>query len=97
MRVFANFDFYNSSMCRVLMFHVHEIDFTIPMIQDMIADLGVNFCGFVDPEKTLLSKYKDFTSADPLGVNLQLWDQFESAHPDTFGRMYDFMVQKPLA
>ena len=96
MTVFSNFDFYNSSMCRDLIFHVHEIEFTIPMIQDMIDSLGVHFCGFVDSEGTILSKYKEFTEDDPLGVDLNSWDRFESAHPNTFGRMYDFMVQKPL-
>ena len=94
--VFSRLDMYSTSMCRDLLFHVHEQDYTIPKIKDAIKSLNLKFCGFVDPTGALMAKYTAFAPADPMGLSLDSWDKFEASHPQTFVTMYDFMVQKPL-
>ena len=84
------------STCRDLLFHVHEADFTIPKIASAIERLGLRFCGFVYPTRTLMKKYGAFAPQDLQGLDLASWDLFEAQNPDTFAGMYDFMVQKPL-
>ena len=94
--IFSNSDMYAMSTCRDLLFHVHEADFTIPKIASAIERLGLRFCGFVDPTRTLMKKYGAFAPQDLQGLDLASWDLFEAQNSDTFAGMYDFMVQKPL-
>src|SRR5690606_31045778 len=39
-------DFYNTSECRDLLFHVQEHRFTIPQIRKALDELGLRFLGF---------------------------------------------------
>lgn len=94
--IFTAMDMYTTSMCRDLLFHVHEQDFTIPRLASAIEQLGLKFCGFVDPEGKLLKAYQAFAPEDPDGLDLMSWHRFELEHPATFAQMYDVMVQKPL-
>lgn len=94
--IFAAMDMYNTSMCRDLLFHVHEQDFTIPRLADAIDSLGLNFCGFVDPERKVLTEYRVFAPEDPDGLDLMSWHRFELRNPKIFAQMYDVMVQKPI-
>lgn len=94
--VFNALDMYTTSMCRDLLFHVHEQDFTIPRLAAAIEQIGVRFCGFVDPERRLLTKYRAFAPHDPDGLDLASWHRFEVSNPSAFAQMYDVMVQKPL-
>ena len=93
--LFSTLDFYTTSMCRDLLFHVQEIDFTIPMIEKALNDLGLRFCGFVDIFGKRLKPYCAFAPHDPKGLDLNSWANYEAGNPDTFSSMYDFMVQKP--
>lgn len=93
-RVFATFDFYNLSMCRDLLFHVQEVNFTLPKVESALQAAGLRFCGIVDPERRLMQRYAAFAPSDPLGLDLRSWQAFEDQHPETFSPMYDFMVQK---
>lgn len=94
--LFSSLDMYTTSMCRDLLFHVHEKDFTIPQLAEAIDDLGLRFCGFVDPTGSLLNQYRAFAPHDPDGLDLGSWHDFEVKNPRTFAQMYDVMVQKPL-
>ncbi|MDG2244610.1 MAG: class I SAM-dependent methyltransferase [Rhodospirillaceae bacterium] len=94
--VFNKLDVYSMSMCRDLLFHVQEQDFTIPRVELALKDLDLRFCGFVDSSRSLLTKYRTFAPKDERGLSLKNWHRFESEYPQTFNRMYDFMVQKPL-
>ena len=93
--LFSTLDFYTTSMCRDLLFHVHEIDFTIPMIEKAVNDLGLRFCGFVDVDGERLKSYSVFAPHDPNGLDLKSRAKYEAENPDAFSSMYDFMVQKP--
>lgn len=95
--LFTTIDFYTTSMCRDLLFHVHEVNFTLPEIQEAIRDLGLDFRGFIDVKKTRIGPYQSFAPEDSLGIDLASWAQYEAQNPDAFTSLYDFTVQKPLA
>ena len=85
-----NEDFYSMSGCRDLLFHVHEVCFSLPQIEAMIARLGLRFLGFEFPDSgQTLARYRA-RFADP--ADLQSWHRFEVENPDTFARMYQFWV-----
>ena len=87
-------DFYSTSACRDLIFHVQEHRFTIPRIKAFLTNNGLAFIGFnIDPRT--LARYRKRFLDDPAAVNLDFWDVFEHENPDTFSGMYQFCVQKP--
>ena len=84
-----NEDFFSMSGCRDLLFHVHERRFTLPEIESMIEQLGLQFLGFEFPDSgATLARYRAKFSED----SLQNWHKFEQEFPDTFSRMYQFWV-----
>ena len=87
-------DFYSTSECRDLLFHVQENRLTLDQIESFIAEFGLHFVGFeLDPQ--ILRQYRARFADDVCGTNLRNWAHFEADHPDTFGGMYRFWVQKP--
>jgi SAM-dependent methyltransferase len=94
-------DFYSLSTCRDLLFHTHEVQFTIPQIVGMLDALNLQFRGFYLPGGIKAAFKKMF--ADKMGemgvngsgmLNLQNWNLFEQRYPDTFSTMYLFWVTK---
>jgi SAM-dependent methyltransferase/tetratricopeptide (TPR) repeat protein len=84
-------DFYNMSGCRDLLFNVMEHRFTIPEIAAFLKDEGLSFLGF-ELDATVVEKFqRKFPGPDAL-TNLEFWDAFETANPDTFLQMYMFSV-----
>lgn len=82
-----NEDFFSMSGCRDLLFHAHEVRFTLPQIASMIEALGLRFLGFEFPDSgETLARFK----GNP--VSLADWHRFEGEFPDTFARMYQFWV-----
>ena len=89
-------DFYSTSDCRDLLFHVQEHRLTLGQIEAFIAGLGLHFIGFeLDPR--VLHQYCARFADDPSRTNLRYWARFEADNPDTFAAMYRFWVQKPLS
>jgi Flp pilus assembly protein TadD/2-polyprenyl-3-methyl-5-hydroxy-6-metoxy-1,4-benzoquinol methylase len=87
-------DFYAMSNCRDLVFHVQEHHFTLPQIKTFLAENGLALLGFEhDPD--ILHSYRAQFSDDPAATDLDHWHAFEQQNPNTFGRMYQFIVQKP--
>jgi SAM-dependent methyltransferase len=87
-------DFFTTSECRDLLFHVHEARVTIPVIKSFIREQGLKFIGF-EFDQPILQRYRDEFSA--LGwslTDLDRWQELEAKHPDTFSGMYQFWVQK---
>ncbi len=90
----ASRDFYSTSACRDLLFHVQEHRTTLPQLKDILARLGLNFIGFMlDPDTA--AAYTSRFPDDPARTNLDHWHAFETARSDTFSHMYQFWVQKP--
>ena len=88
-------DFYTTSECRDMLFHVQEHRFSLPQIQEALKTLGLDFLGF-DLPPSLKSGPKS-QNLPPQGslACLADWDTYERQHPDTFIRMYQFWVRKP--
>lgn len=87
-------DYYTTSECRDLLFHVQEHQFTIPQLAQALATLGLEFSGFYLPEK-VLTRYRNRFKDDQAATNLEYWDQFEQKNIDTFIGMYKFWCRKP--
>ena len=94
-RVVAWRDFYSLSGCRDLLFHVTEHRFTIPMIEDALRRLDLEFLGFsIFSNLPEMLEFKKIHGAGAL-TSLALWHDYETENPDIFGAMYQFWLRKP--
>lgn len=87
-------DFYTTSACRDLIFHVQEHRFTIPELEAVFEELGLEFLGFNSDLPRTISAYKEMFPDDPDRTNLKNWQILEEKHPRTFATMYKFWVRK---
>jgi tetratricopeptide (TPR) repeat protein/2-polyprenyl-3-methyl-5-hydroxy-6-metoxy-1,4-benzoquinol methylase len=88
-------DFYSTSACRDLLFHVQEHRLTLGQIESFVAESGLHFIGFeLDPP--VLQQYHVQFTDDSSYTNLRNWARFEADNPDTFVGMYNFWVQRPF-
>jgi 2-polyprenyl-3-methyl-5-hydroxy-6-metoxy-1,4-benzoquinol methylase/tetratricopeptide (TPR) repeat protein len=88
-------DFFSTSECRDLLFHVQESRMTIPTLKAFIADQGLRFIGF-DLKDSVWPKFRAmFVEAGWSPTDLDRWHDVETKYPDTFANMYQFWVQKP--
>ena len=86
-------DFFSTSDCRDLLFHVEEHTSTLPELAAFIAENNLEFLGLeIDPGTT--RRYAERFPDDPAQTNLDHWHQFEQDNPDTFIAMYEFWLQK---
>jgi len=90
----ARHDFYTTSECRDLLFHVQEHRITLSEIKAFIAANKLSFAGFMlDP--TVMRKFAARFPERGAITDLDRWHQFETEAPDTFAGMYRFQVRKP--
>ena len=86
-------DFYGTSTCRDLLFHVQETTMTALDLRQLLADQGLRFLGFdVDPGVRLA--YRQRFPDDTACTKLECWHAFEQDHPETFIGMYQVWAQK---
>jgi tetratricopeptide (TPR) repeat protein/2-polyprenyl-3-methyl-5-hydroxy-6-metoxy-1,4-benzoquinol methylase len=88
-------DFYSTSNCRDLLFHVQEHRLTLDQLESFLAKFGLLFIGF-QLDRRELHQYRACFPDDPSGTNLRNWALFEADNPDTFIGMYQFWIQKPI-
>jgi SAM-dependent methyltransferase len=89
-------DFYSTSECRDLLFHVHEQRLSLDQIESFITEFGLHFIGF-ELDSQILRQYRARFANDPFGNDLRNWAHFEADHPNTFAGMYRFWIQKPIS
>jgi 2-polyprenyl-3-methyl-5-hydroxy-6-metoxy-1,4-benzoquinol methylase len=87
-------DFFSTSDCRDLLFHVEEHGWTIPQLAAFFVENNLEFLGF-ETELGTMRRYTERFPDDPAQTNLEHWHAFEQDNPDTFIAMYDFWLQKP--
>ena len=88
-------DFFSTSECRDLLFHVQESRTSIPAIKAFLDEQNLTFIGFEFGEAAQRGYQAWFAQRGwPLG-DLKRWHEFETQYPDTFSAMYHFWVQKP--
>ncbi len=86
-------DFFSTSACRDLLFHVQEHRMTLTGIDAFLKENDLVFLGFeIDAEG--IHDYKRRFPDDHAATNLDQWQIFENENPDTFGGMYQFWIQK---
>ena len=87
-------DFFSTSECRDLLFHVQEQQLTIPQIKSFIAGHGLTFIGF-EFEPPAQRHYRAvFSEAGWSSTDLDRWHDLEMKNPGCFAAMYQFWVQK---
>ncbi|HUL46110.1 MAG TPA: tetratricopeptide repeat protein [Steroidobacteraceae bacterium] len=89
-------DFYSTSECRDLLFHVQEHRLTLDEIQAFLSESGLHFIGF-NLEPSVLREYRTRFPDDAAATNLANWSRFEADNPDTFAGMYQFWIQGPIS
>jgi tetratricopeptide (TPR) repeat protein/2-polyprenyl-3-methyl-5-hydroxy-6-metoxy-1,4-benzoquinol methylase len=88
-------DFYSTSDCRDLLFHVQEHRLTLGQIESFLAESGLKFLGF-ELDSHVLSRYRARFTDDLSATILRNWADFEADNPQTFAGMYRFWIQKPV-
>jgi hypothetical protein len=88
-------DFFSTSECRDLLFHVQEHRLTLGQIESFLVESGLHFIGF-ELDSGVVHQYHARFTDDPSGTNLRNWARFEADNPDTFAGMYRFWIQQPL-
>jgi SAM-dependent methyltransferase len=87
-------DFFSTSECRDLLFHVQESRTDIPAIKAFVAEHALTFIGF-EFEHATLEKYRtQFANAGWSMSDLDRWHAVETQYPDTFSSMYQFWLKK---
>ena len=87
-------DFFATSTCRDLLFHVQEHRMTLPEIKSFLVANNLQFIGFFLPTPILRRFRARFPEPSAM-MNLDCWRAFEFDAPQTFSGMYQFAVQKP--
>jgi tetratricopeptide (TPR) repeat protein/SAM-dependent methyltransferase len=86
-------EFFSTSACRDLLFHVQEHQLTLPQIAAFLAANDLRFLGFeidIGVQGGFAQKF-----SDPHAVtDLDCWQTFEEENPRAFAGMYQFWVQK---
>jgi len=86
-------DFFSTSACRDLLFHVQEHRMNLSMIANFLKDHDLNFMGF-EIDRSVIRTYKNRFPNDPSANNLEQWRIYEEENLDTFASMYQFWVQR---
>ena len=87
-------DFYSISGCRDLLFHVQELRYTIPEIQESINKLGLRFLGFQFPNRKIIKEFNSINQDKNSFYSLEKWNEFEKLQKNTFSGMYQFWLEK---
>ncbi len=86
-------DFFSTSECRDLLFHVQETQLTLPELSKLLEEKGLEFLGFelniTEVEQGFRREYPDAALTD-----LQAWAAYEQQHPESFRSMYQFWCRK---
>ncbi len=95
-RIKERVDFYTTSNCRDLLFHVHEDNYTPKRLHEEITELGLDFVGFEEYEALGLNNaYRAMFADDVSMTNLLNWEEFEKSQVET-PEGYVFWCQKPM-
>ena len=93
LKILGFIDFFSTSACRDLLFHVQEHRLTLPEIKAFLTENNLDFLGFELPAQTGEAFRKRFSDHGAM-MDLDLWHIFEQENPGTFSSMYQFWIQK---
>jgi len=86
-------DFFATSACRDLLFHVQEHRFRLDQIDAMLKRLRLEFVGFELAGALAKKEYRRRYPDDPDMRDLSNWAQLEKDRPETFAGMYLFWAR----
>ena len=86
-------DFFSTSACRDLLFHVQEHRMNLLTLDRFLKDNDLAFLGF-EIDISVIQAYKKRFSNDVSATNLEQWHIYEQENPGTFIHMYQFWIQK---
>ena len=86
-------DFFSTSECRDLLFHVQEHHLTVAQIRAFLAAHNLTFIGFELDAASVAAYRQRFPENRPM-TDLERWQAFESERPDTFSGMYQFWIER---
>lgn len=92
--VAATSDFFSTSECRDLLFHVQEHNLSLRQIADFIGANALTFLGFEGCASGNL-RYAQLFPGDAAMADLTRWTGIERDDPRLFVNMYQFWIQKP--
>jgi hypothetical protein len=91
--VIKSYDFFTLSMCRDLLFHCQEHQFTWPQIGESCEQLGLEFIG-LNAKPTVYNLYKNAFPDNKECKDLNNWHQLELNYPRMFSGMYSFWCKR---
>lgn len=86
-------DFFSTSACRDLLFHVQEHQSTLPEIKLFLSQNRLDFLGF-ELAGHVLEHFRQRFPLDAAMIDLDLWHIVETENPLVFAGMYEFWIQK---
>jgi SAM-dependent methyltransferase len=87
-------DFFSTSECRDMLFHVQEHRISLPEIKSFVAENNLQFTGF-NLDRTALQRFATRYPHPSALLDLNCWHRYEVDAPNTFRGMYQFWVRKP--
>lgn len=87
-------DFYTTSGCRDLCFHVCEHRYGLPAIGQLLADAGLEFL-MLDAPPAAQNAFTQYFGTAGDRRDLALWDRVEATHPHLFAGMFHLWARKP--
>ena len=88
-------DFYSTSMCRDLCFHSQEKCYSLLEIKKLLDAANLEFLGFT-LTKDIKDKYQRLNKNFESLKDLEIWNNFEKSHPNSFREMYQFWTRKSI-
>src|SRR5262249_42103355 len=91
--VAESWDFFSTSTCRDLLFHVAEQRMTLPQIDAFLTAENLALGG-LQVDASIAAGYRKMFPQDAAMTNLANWHAFELEHPYAFAGMYLFWVRR---
>jgi 2-polyprenyl-3-methyl-5-hydroxy-6-metoxy-1,4-benzoquinol methylase len=91
-RATENSDFFSTSACRDLLFHIQEHQLTLPEISAFLGQNRLDFLGF-DIHPHVRRTFRQRFPSDRAMTDLDLWHVFEAENPAIFLGMYQFWIR----
>lgn len=92
----ASPDFFCTSGCHDLLWHIQETDLTLADLESWLKQTGLSLLGFEWPEPGLYDRYRQHFPQEPGLNHWPHWAQLEHLYPHLFGASYRFWCWKPV-
>jgi hypothetical protein len=89
-------DFFSMSECRDLLFHVHEHQFSLPQVEELVQGAGLTMLGMTKQlRRNAVLAYRKLFPGEQNLAELRNWHAVEAAYPELFLGMYHLWCRAP--